>query len=434
MTGIPQFLYDGYPLEVKCGWMQSGRGPTAAIQFGDGLARLAAEFDASDSTIGRNLIERQAGASWQGRASTAASGALNRAAATVLASAQTSRSGGESAHRYGDSFTATRNAVHQARAVGANSWLGARADEVGTALNDTFGSTFGVQSDYRARLVAYRAADQEANDALARHEASAREALTAYQAAATSRPPGPAPGDQPGSPGVGRVGAQLSGGHPGGAPGGGLGGSASGGSGGAGGGSGGSAGGSRGSAGGGSGGATGADSGGGTASAGAAPTSPTPSPGSLGPGPGGSDRVAPGPPGSFVPIGNRPGTAGRPTPLPPRAANSGGPSGGPPAWSGRYPGGYRAGVALPPLAPRGGAPAGGIDPFAPGSGPGAGSRGPGGTGGGMPMGMGGGGQGGSSRTHRNQTFIPDDEPFRVTYDCDIAPAVIGVANPEDERR
>lgn len=52
----------------------------------------------------------------------------------------------------------------------------------------------------------------------------------------------------------------------------------------------------------------------------------------------------------------------------------------------------------------------------------------------MPMGMGGGGQGGSSRTHRNQTFIPDDEPFRVTYDCDIAPAVIGVANPEDERR
>lgn len=51
---------------------------------------------------------------------------------------------------------------------------------------------------------------------------------------------------------------------------------------------------------------------------------------------------------------------------------------------------------------------------------------------GMPMGMGGGAPGGAQdRSHRNQHFLPDDEPFRVEFDG-LAPAVLGVAGGQRE--
>ncbi|MGQ0480533.1 MAG: hypothetical protein ACT4O0_05815, partial [Pseudonocardia sp.] len=46
-----------------------------------------------------------------------------------------------------------------------------------------------------------------------------------------------------------------------------------------------------------------------------------------------------------------------------------------------------------------------------------------------PMGMGASGFGADSRTHRNQTYLPDDEPFRVEF-TDFAPPVLGVPEPE----
>jgi hypothetical protein len=45
------------------------------------------------------------------------------------------------------------------------------------------------------------------------------------------------------------------------------------------------------------------------------------------------------------------------------------------------------------------------------------------------MGMGGGARGGEERNHRNQTFIPSDEPFRVEF-FDVTPPVLGV-RPEE---
>jgi hypothetical protein len=49
-----------------------------------------------------------------------------------------------------------------------------------------------------------------------------------------------------------------------------------------------------------------------------------------------------------------------------------------------------------------------------------------GAGGGIPPGLGGmGGMGGGQqREHRNTTYIPSDDPFRMKFD-DVAPAVIG---------
>lgn len=43
----------------------------------------------------------------------------------------------------------------------------------------------------------------------------------------------------------------------------------------------------------------------------------------------------------------------------------------------------------------------------------------------------GGAPGGSDRQHRNQHFIPSDEPFVVQFD-DIVPPVLG-AEPRDDR-
>jgi hypothetical protein len=39
--------------------------------------------------------------------------------------------------------------------------------------------------------------------------------------------------------------------------------------------------------------------------------------------------------------------------------------------------------------------------------------------------MGGGLHGGADRTHRNQHYLPSDEPFAVEPD-DVSPAVLGV--------
>jgi hypothetical protein len=219
MTEIPHFLYDGHSLEEKYRWVNSGRGPSAAIEFGAGLRQLAEEFEVSDAIVGRNLVERRLGATWQGRAATAAGGSLDRAASTVAASAQTGRSGSDSSHLYGDSFSAARKAVHQTRAVGTNWFPGRALDSFGEFVDDAFNGTFGIQSDYRERLAAYRVADQAADDALARHEASTREALAGYRAAAApGRPNDRAAAGQTlsgsrigGSPGAARPGAGTTG-------------------------------------------------------------------------------------------------------------------------------------------------------------------------------------------------------------------------------
>jgi hypothetical protein len=418
MPGIPEFSYDDKPLAVKFQWMQAGPGPASAIEFGTAMASLAADFENSDAIIGRNLIQRHLGDGWQGRASTAANGSLSRAAAAIAANARVGWAGGDSSHRYGDSFTATRNAIHNEPAAGQNSWWGRRADDVGDALHDTFDTTFGVQSDYRARLAAYKAADDTANDALRRHEATAREALTAYQIAATPQQPA-APGGAPnsssghnptpagtshrtaavghtggGQPSSGQSGSPSSAGHPAGAT----------------------------PAAGRNGGQRGADTSAPNLGTESAASTPTPSsPGHV------PNTMMPGPNGGFAPAATvpTPGPYPSPTPLPR--------PGEPPSYrvSG-YPGGYRAGGSRPELAPRGGDAAPGRSP-APGapSGPSAGGPGTRPVAGMPPMGTGGGG-GGKDRQHRNGVYLPSDEPFRVEYDFDIAPAVIGLPDPDEQ--
>jgi hypothetical protein len=459
MEEIPCFYYDSIPLEQKYQWMRSGPGGAASIGFGDGLAQLAADFNSSDVNIGRNLLQRRLGTEWQGQAASAATEALNRASAAIAANAVPSTTGRDSSHQYGDSFNAAKNAIQPMPDAGQNSWWGRQADAAGASLNDTFGNTFGVQSDYSKRLAAYRAADQAANDALVRHETTTRTVLTAYQNAITGHAPadvGPksAPGATPhggaGGHGAGGPGAARAGSRAGGAGAG--------------------AGGSSGAGGAGAvGGAHhGADSGAGAAatlpSTSAPPTpAPTTAPAGFTPlNPPGGGSLMPGPSGGFVPTGPVSGAGSTPPssippPLPPlggsyggagadRHDGSGGARQGGAGYSGAgYSGAGYGGVGYGgaggehggagsgggrPLSPRGG----GMPPGEPagrfaGGGPSEGAGragGPAGMAGGGMGGMGGGmGGHGQEREHRNSVFIPDDEPFRVEF-YDVTPSVIGL--------
>ncbi|MBA2322796.1 MAG: hypothetical protein H0V92_01830, partial [Pseudonocardiales bacterium] len=208
MTEIPAFTYNE-PLGVKVGWMQTGPGPGPGIEFGQALTELANRYEQSDGVVGKSFMAQRAGSQWQGRAAGAADGAVSRAAAAIAVAGRTGKSGGVGSERYGDSFGQAKRAVHvpeklagsidSADPVGSNSTMGEFADGVGDGLNDAFGSTFGIQSDFRARKQAYDEANRAAVEALKAHEARTRAALTTFQAAALPAQSGAAPNGSPGS-------------------------------------------------------------------------------------------------------------------------------------------------------------------------------------------------------------------------------------------
>jgi hypothetical protein len=429
MGGIGHYNYPQFTLEQKYAWFRSGPGSAAAIQVSDSLKRIAARLDVSDATIGAGFVERRLGTSWEGGAAQAASGAFDRAAVVLASLSTSSLSGGGTAQQYGDSFDVTKKAVAPPES----------ANVLSRSLGDTAAGAIGgfweAQTDARATEATNRNADLAANDALQRHEDTARQVLAGYQSAAAPAQPrapaatGAAQGAGAGEAGHGgatSAGASGGGPHGGAAAAAGGGGAAAGGAGGTG--RPGTAGGTAAAGAGGIGGAHGATAGpSGTESAGWTPLHPeqVPSPPGISPGPNG----APGPNGGYVPVGGPyvpggsayvPASTYGPAPLPPsqRSGSVGG-----------YAGAYRNATADQPLPPRTGEIAPAARPAA-GAAAGAGARGPG-QGGMAPMGMGGAGAGGRDRDHRNRFYIPEDEPFRVEYDFYVAPPVIGAGAPGD---
>jgi hypothetical protein len=464
MAGIGHYNYAGFPLVEKHGWFQSGPGAVAAMQVGDSLKRIAARMDVSDATIGAGFIERKLGTSWEGNAAKAASGAFDRAAAVLASLSTSSLSGGGTAQQFGDSFNVTKNAIPTPPPpVGVNSTVGAGVDSfVDTVRSDTGQdlSVIGIQSDYRARLVANQNAEHAANDALQRHENTTRDVLDGYQAAAApttaaaaqpaAHTSGAAPtatggtgfGTQTGGSAAGTWGSGVTGGgavtdgasvggtatgaagHPGPTSTGHPGGTSSGTT------------------------AAGAGSHSGPATA-AASAGSTPSP-QVGSGstPGSSGGFGAngsyGPSSGYGPYGgygSGGGTAGGY--LPAGGAYQPGSSSWTPSSGGRYSGGgtgggYRDVAGEQHFAPRtGGEPGSAVRGGSGSAGSvGSSSAAAGGRGtspGGMaPMGMGGVGAGGGDRQHRNQYYIPEDEPFRIDYDFYVAPPVLGAGARTDD--
>ncbi len=418
MVEIPRLNYEAVPLETKFGWMRGGDRAARCFTAGDGLRRIASRLADSDLIVGDNLT-RRLGLGWQGSAAGAAGESLGRTAASLAATGSSAGSGGGAMRGYGDSFVAASNAIPEPVVIGQNSFWGEQADDIGRAARHHVGTDFGIQSDFTRRLAEYRAADQAATEALRRHEDATRQSLALYAATVVDPAGGssgaggggqvetagnsPGPGGPGGGSGPGAVAA--------GAPGGGAAGAGAGGSG-----------------GGGITSAAGAAGSAGSAAAGAGPGDVwTPIGTEAASAPAG---LVPGPNGGYVPAANTPAQHIQ-TSLPVAPSPGTGTRGG---YAGGYAGGYRGAGGQEPLAARGGSAAG----TAPAGGTGGGGApGAGRAGAGMPpMGMGGMSPGGQGRDHRNEHFMPSDEPFRVEHLPDgdgfaVSPGVLGVPDPVD---
>ena len=443
---IPEVNWASYSLASKYQMMRAGPGSAAVAPAARTLGVLAPAFSESSDVIQAAL--RGTGVEWQGQAATAFAAKMSQATEWAQHSGRTSKAGGDQVQSYATSYNTTRNKIPSPVEVGENSFLGKVADGAGRALDDSFGSTFGVQSDYAKRVAANQAADAVANQALTEHVTLTRQAVASFPDTQPVPPVSTATATLHGGTAHGGVG------HGGAAPGVGGGGAGTGDP------AGGGAGGGR------AGGAGGPRGGNGrlpeptpTHSAGWTPVGPPPGIGAGGgPGalPGAADGGGAGWAGQAGPAsagggwdGSGPrggaglgcGGSGLSSGL--GGTGSGGPGGG--GFGGSGVGGIGGGSGL---APRGGPGFGGYvgggiggggsglagrPPMA-GAG-GFGGAGPGGTGGpgaglgGMsPMGGfgGGAGVGDSDHEHRNNVFIPSDEPFVVDEGDDVVPPVLGV--------
>jgi hypothetical protein len=418
---IGDYRWEGFPLEAKVAWMQTGQG-SAAVQPGvDALRGMSARYAESHKTVKSELAKL--GISWQGQSADAAAGAVTQIADWVAGAGRTVSGGGGSMGTYASSFDAMKPKIQPVPVT-------ARPVAGPPGLGDGIGALAGFQTDFSRQVEMAAAADAQANAALSAHQRVTRAALASFPP--VDPPPAVAAGAvfSASANGVGgnAMGAGAGGGAPTSRAGGSPGGSAS------------------------AGGAPPAPAGTG---AGSAPTG--------GPGAGVGARWDHGAATAAAGAG-APTTDAAWTPLTPRASDAGsgglvtGPNGGlvpsppvrPPLLQapihpdvtgrGRFggpggPGGFgsRGGLGEgfgPPPAPRTGAgqmsPRVGGDFGVPQSAPG---RGTGPAGGAAPMGMGGAGRGGQERTHRNQTFIPSDDPFRVEF-FDVTRPVLGLRGEE----
>lgn len=404
---------------------QVNAGPgTAAIEPSvASIGRFAPKLSGSADRI--NAALRGTGVSWQGRTAEAAAADLTGVARWASAGGDHAGAGGGQVQAYADSFAELRAKVARPEPVPSLSrW-------------DSVWETFGVMSDHGLAVQQNHRAAVAALDALEVHQQNTDRAITGFPDIAGV--PGSGSGDQVGAGGA----------HPGSAPTGrpDSSGTPSAGSLGAGSPTTSTAGTNAGTAGTSNTGAGSAPGGGeyATNRAGAGGATPGSSaalyPGGpiTGPRPGAGGGWPRGPrPG--VGSGSRPGTRAGPRPDTGGGLRPGTGSGPPAGRQEPMRSGYRGGSAPPPTGPGGGPSGTGPAPRTgtpsahlaaqpaadPHGGP-AGTRSPGGYGpmmGGVPAGSGG------DRTHRNQHFIPSDEPFVVQFE-DVAPPVLGAGSAED---
>jgi len=431
---IPHVNWAFFTLDQKFDMMHAMSGSAAVEPASRALGILAPAFAESGDNIQAAL--RGTGVQWRGRAATAFTATMLQAADWAQRTGQIGKVGGAQVGSYGSSFDSARSQIPSKDESGANSFLGELADNTGQALQDSFGSTFGVQSDYAKRVAKYRALDAVANQALAAHETLTRHAVASFPdtqlAPAVTSPAATSSLSSHGPGGAGHIGGGTEASGPGPSVGGTRAGGAPAGTG--------APIDGTGHAGTGHGG-TGH---GGTGRGGT---------GRGGTGRGGTGRGGTGHDGAGHPFGSTPTNSAGWTPIAPpggtgglsgtgspvAAPDVGGPGLAPPlgplpgggtSWQPSRLGADAAGGSV--LSPRGAAePAGRPGLGAPGFGAGepAGGRGMGGPGGMPPIGGAGAGARGDGREHRNNVFIPSDEPFTVHHD-DVVPAVLGTPGAE----
>ncbi|WP_028926769.1 hypothetical protein [Pseudonocardia acaciae] len=181
--------------------MQSGPGESGVDPAVQSLAKVAPEFEASSDNINRSLPE---GVSWRGSGAAAASGSLRGIANTAQRTGQAGQVGSGLVGNYSTSFAGAKAAV--AAPVEQN-WF--------SRLTDWFGATH----DHAQIVAQNQALDAEANRALKAYENQARQTVAAFpDPSAPPRQPAGSAGD-PGavvrrSPPVAGAGAASPGGAP----------------------------------------------------------------------------------------------------------------------------------------------------------------------------------------------------------------------------
>lgn len=396
------YRWEGFQLADKYRWVHQQPGAGAVRVGMQILERLAGMYGESETTLGRRLAKLKV--DWLGGAADSASGALTNLASWTRHGQSSGRTGGGRVDRYGRSFDEMAPKVPPPVEVGENSFWGSALDGMVDAINwgaSDAAKAASPQSDYRKRLLDQAHRDKIANDALYAHQANTIAEVAGFPQ--TAPPPtvlasvgehGPEPGSTPGSPGTNSAYAPPAGNPPGGGPISPMG--------------------------------PGGPPGGGPATPppglptgrqdGPRVTNPRPSPPARPNGPG-SRRTMPPAPGA----------------VPNRSTGPSGPKSRFKPGSPGVPGGTPAGPRefdAPPR-PRGlGSPEPG--PTGPPSGPtaGPGRGGPPAGPGGVPMaGMSGGGGKPEEREHRNNVFLPSDEPFLVEFEDEVPP-VIGLRDGE----
>jgi hypothetical protein len=202
--GITGARYEGFDLATKYGWMQQGQGANAVAPGGDYLSQMAQDYGQSDTNIRTQLA--RLGVSWTGQASQAASAGLTQLADYAQSANQTSTAGSASLGQYGESFAELKPKVPKPVEVGQQSWGGRILDG---AMGVADGA-FGIQSDYRARLRQYQRQDAQANQALYAHQRNTQSVLDGFKAgdpvptvAASGSDAGPGGGGRGRGPGGG---------------------------------------------------------------------------------------------------------------------------------------------------------------------------------------------------------------------------------------
>jgi hypothetical protein len=175
LPGIESTRFEGFSLSTKFGWMQTGVG-AAAVDSGhaylDAMARTYAESDSHLRTqLGR------LGVTWTGQAAEAASGGISRLADYARAAGETSTDGTARLGDYGRSFADMKPHI-QYYDPGRNSTGGRLLDGL---MGDAAG-WLDIQSDYRRRLQVQRQYDQRANDALYAHQSATQRLLADFPA------------------------------------------------------------------------------------------------------------------------------------------------------------------------------------------------------------------------------------------------------------
>jgi hypothetical protein len=187
-SGIGQYRYEGWDLATKHAWMQHGTGAAAAFDPHATVASLAATLNGSDDVLRRAMAK--ATIDWEGATATAASTTLACYADTAMQASEVGATGASTVDIYGGSFANLKPKIAAPTVEGTNSIWGTLVDHMGGQAQPML-TAAGVQSDYTKRIAANKAADTAANQALYDHEKTAQAALAGFPTSDT--PPAPQP-------------------------------------------------------------------------------------------------------------------------------------------------------------------------------------------------------------------------------------------------